>query len=61
MCSSSSSKKVRNIVKSFTLLTLSKALLISNMRRYMVQSFDDIAIFASSFIANTCSVVLFPD
>ena len=52
MCSSSSSKKVGNIVKSFTLLTVSKALLISIIRMYMVKSFDVIAISASSFIAN---------
>ena len=61
MCSSSSSKKVRNIVKSFTLFTVSKALLISNIRRYMVKLLDIIAVSASSFIANTCSVVLLPD
>ena len=48
-------KKVRTIVKSFILLTLLKALLISNIRRYMVKSFDVIAIPACSII------VKFPD
>ena len=49
------------IVTSFTLLTVSNALLISNIRRYMVKYFDVIAISASGFIANTCLVVLLPD
>ena len=61
MCSSSSSKKVRNIVKCCTLLTVSKVLLISNIRGYMVKFSDGIAISANSFIANTCSGVLLPD
>ena len=54
-------KKVRSIVKSFTLLTVSNPMLIYNIRRYMVRYFDVIAISASSFIANTCSVVRLPD
>ena len=61
MCSSTSSKKVRKIVTKFTLLAVSNALLISNIWRYMAKSFDVIVISASSFIANTCSVVLLPD
>ena len=49
MCSSSSSKKVRNIVKNFTLCTVSNALLISDIRRYIVKYLDVIAISTSSF------------
>ena len=61
MCSSSSSKTVRNFANTFTLFTMSNALLVSNIMMYIVKLFDVIAISDSSFIANTCSVVLLPD
>ena len=56
MCSASSFKKVPQNVTSFTPFTLSTALLIYNIRRYMVVPCDVISISASRFIANTCSV-----
>ena len=51
MCISSSSRKVRNIVKSFTLFTVIKALLTSNIRMYMVKSLDVVAISAELVVS----------
>ena len=55
--SKSSSKKVRNIVKSFTMLIVSKALLICNIRGYMVKFCDVIAISANSFIGTPSRLI----